>query len=181
MKGIEESHFTSFYISFCWLYIFIEEDNLLYAIVFARDWIEPTWRVILLMWTTAYFWHYTLFRSCITWIFYTIMHWFYYWFYIKWITHHVAIITTIPSTHHRSTNTTVYANSTSKLDKFLMVDTDVTWFNKQGNCGIILETWILLWGAFFDLLRGGFMKEVLNWVPYIEHDLDRLDSLLYMY
>jgi hypothetical protein len=36
----------------------------------------------------------------------------------------------------------------------LMVDTDMIWFNKQ---------------------RG------LEWVPYIEHDLDRLDSLLYMY
>jgi hypothetical protein len=44
----------------------------------------------------------------------------------------------------------------------LMVDTDMIWLNKQGNCGIILETWILLLGAFFDLLGGGFVKEVLN-------------------
>jgi hypothetical protein len=47
MKGIEESHFTSFYISFCWLYIVIEEDNrFIYAIVSAWDWIEPTWQVV---------------------------------------------------------------------------------------------------------------------------------------
>jgi hypothetical protein len=58
----------------------------------------------------------------------------------------VAIITTtivIPSTHHRTTNSAVYANSTSKLDMVLMIDTDMIWFNKQGNCSIILETWIL--------------------------------------
>jgi hypothetical protein len=58
-------------------------------------------------------------------------------------------------------NSTVYANSTSKLDMVLMIDTDVIWFNKQGNCSIILETWILSQRAFFDL-PGGFMKEFLN-------------------
>jgi hypothetical protein len=65
---------------------------------------------------------------------------------MEWINHHVAITTIIvipPSTHQRTTNSTVYANSTSKLDMFLMVDTDMNWFNKQGNCNIILETWIL--------------------------------------
>jgi hypothetical protein len=64
---------------------------------------------------------------------------------MEWINHHVAIITKIVIPfHRRTTNSTVYANSTSKLDMFLMVDTDMIWFNKQGNCGIILETCILL-------------------------------------
>jgi hypothetical protein len=109
-------------------------------------------------------WYYLMWitTTSISCTFYTDMHWFYYWFYIKWINHHVVIITMIPSTHHRSTNSTAYANSTSKLDMVLMIDTDVIWFNKKGSCGIILETWILLWGAFFDLLGGGFVKDVLN-------------------
>jgi hypothetical protein len=160
MKGIEESHFTIFYIFFCWLYIVIEEDNHLicYCICRILDWTNLTSDILDVDYSILL----TLYpiRSCITWIFYTTMHWFYYWFYIKWIDHHVAII--VPSTLHRTTNSTVYANSTSKLDIVLMVDTDVISFNKPGNCGIILETWILLWGAFFDLLGGGFVKEVLN-------------------
>jgi hypothetical protein len=36
MKGIEESHFTSFYFSFCWLCIFIEEDNL-YMLLYLQE------------------------------------------------------------------------------------------------------------------------------------------------
>jgi hypothetical protein len=58
---------------------------------------------------------------------------------MEWINHNVAIITTIPSTRHRTTNSTVYANSTSKLNMLSMVDTDMNWFNKQGNCSVILK------------------------------------------
>jgi hypothetical protein len=82
------------------------------------------------------------------------------------------------STHHRTTNSAVYANSTSKLDMILMIDTDMIRFIKQDNRSIILETWILSWGAFFDL-PGRFVKEALNGF-HIEYDLHRLDSLLYI-
>jgi hypothetical protein len=48
----------------------------------------------------------------------------------------------------------------------LMIDTDMIWFNKQGNCSIILgDLDILSSGSFFDL-PGGFVKEVLNEFPY---------------
>jgi hypothetical protein len=63
------------------------------------------------------------------------------------INHDVAIITTsiIPFlrliTEPRIVQSN--ANSTSKLDMVLMVDTGMIRFNKQGNCSIILETWIL--------------------------------------
>jgi hypothetical protein len=54
-----------------------------------------------------------------------------------------------------------------------MVDTDMNWFNKQGNSSI-LELGYYHKDHSFDL-PGGFVKEVLN-----GFHIDRLDSLLYM-
>jgi hypothetical protein len=118
VKGIEESHFTSFYISWCWLYIVIEEDNLFICYCICRrldrtnltsDILDVDYSIYLALCPI---------RSCITWIFYTTMHWFYYWFYIKWINHHVAII--VPSTHHRSTNSTVYQVKTTEESQLVL-------------------------------------------------------------
>jgi hypothetical protein len=51
---------------------------------------------------------------------------------MEWINLYVAIITTIAVAHYRTTNSTVYVNSTSNPDMVLMVDTDMIYFNKQG-------------------------------------------------
>jgi hypothetical protein len=93
---------------------------------------------------------------------------FYYWFYIKWINHHAAIITTIPSTHHRSMNSTVYANSTSMLDMVLMVDTDKIWLNKQGNYVIIFGDFDIimrsfLWFAWRRIYERGLELGSIYW------------------
>jgi hypothetical protein len=60
------------------------------------------------------------------------------------INHLITIITTIviPFLRLITEPRAVYTNSTSKLDMVLMIDKDMIWFNKQGNCNIILETWI---------------------------------------
>jgi hypothetical protein len=56
MKGVEKSHFTSFHVPWCWLYIIIEEDDrfIRYCIC---------WRLIYWMWITAYFRPFALLRA----------------------------------------------------------------------------------------------------------------------
>jgi hypothetical protein len=79
-----------------------------YMLLFVEDWIRPIWRVILLMWITAYYRPYSLLRAVSLVCFYTTMYWLSHWPYIRWINHHVAIIKTIVIPflrhHHRRTN-----------------------------------------------------------------------------
>jgi hypothetical protein len=54
----------------------------------------------------------------------------------------------------------------------LMIYTDMIWFNKQGKCSIILETWIYYHEKHSLICLKGLSRGL--------DDLHRLDSLLYI-
>jgi hypothetical protein len=105
---------------------------------------------------------YSILSTWISCTFYTAMHWLWYWFCMEWINDHVAIITTIfiPFLWLITEQRIVHSMQTRPAS--LMVDIDMIWFSKQGNC-IIMETWISSWRPFFNLPgTWRIVKEVLN-------------------